>query len=203
MATREENPSRTLMSSAEMRRALARMAHEIIERNHGADDLLIAGIPTRGKHLAVRLADLIERFEAVRPLTSMLDPTGFRDDARRDTHRLSRRGGDRAATANGMAVADVTGLSVVIVDDVFHTGRTSRAALDALMQSGRPAYVQLAVLINRGHRELPINPDFVGRNVPTARTERVNVRLREVDGEDRVAIFRVDAVTTSRRAVSR
>lgn len=174
------------MTGAEMRRALARMAHEIIERNHGAENLLIAGIPTRGEYLSVRLADLIERFEAVRPQTAVLDPSAFRDDA----HRRHVNGANVVEPLNGMGDVDVVGMRVVVVDDVFHTGRTARAALDALMQSGRPAYVQLAALVNRGHRELPINPDFVGRNVPTSRTERVRVRLFEIDGEDRVAITR-------------
>ena len=174
------------MTGAEMRRALARMAHEIIERNHGAENLLIAGIPTRGEYLSLRLADLIEQFESVRPQTAVLDPSAFRDDA----HHRRMNGSNGVEPLNGMGNIDVVGVRVVVVDDVFHTGRTARAALDALIQSGRPAYVQLAVLINRGHRELPINPDFVGRNVPTSRTERVYVRLLEVDGEDRVAITR-------------
>lgn len=174
------------MTGSEMRRALARMAHEIIERNHGAQNLLIAGIPTRGEHLSIRLANLIERFESMRPQTAVLDPSAFRDDA----HHRHMNGSNGAEPLNGMGDTDVVGMRVVVVDDVFHTGRTARAALDALMQSGRPAYVQLAVLINRGHRELPIYPDFVGRNVPTSRTERVYVRLVEVDGEDRVAITR-------------
>ena len=177
------------MTGAEMRRALARMAHEIIERNHGSDNLLIAGIPTRGKHLSERLADLIERFESNRPLTAQIDPSNFRDDA----HHRHSNGSNGTQSSNGMENIDVTAMRVIVVDDVFHTGRTARAALDALMQSGRPAYVQLAVLINRGHRELPINPDFVGRNVPTSRSERVDVRLNEVDGEDRVAISRTTA----------
>ena len=177
-----------------MRRALARMAHEIIERNHGADNLLIAGIPTRGEHLSLRLADLIEQFEGVRPDTAILDPSNFRDDA----HRRHVNGSNGATLLNGMDDVDITGMRVVVVDDVFHTGRTARAALDALMQSGRPSYVQLATLINRGHRELPINADFVGRNVPTSRTERVDVLLREVDGEDRVAISRTSTVVRGR-----
>ncbi len=186
MSDSEHKIQRNLMTGEEMRRALARMAHEIIERNHGADNLLIAGIPTRGKYLSIRLADLIERFESLRPITAAVDPACFRDDAKQ-----RRTNGLQASVAsNGMGDLDVTGMVVIVVDDVFHTGRTARAALDALMQSGRPAYVQLAVLINRGHRELPINPDFVGRNVPTSRSERVDVRLAEVDGEDRVAISR-------------
>ena len=194
MSARDTNSERDLMTGAEMRRALARMAHEIIERNHGADNLLIAGIPTRGKHLSLRLAELIEQFEGVRPDTSVLDPSNFRDDA----HRRHVNGSNGATSTNGMNDVDVTGMRVVVVDDVFHTGRTARAALDALMQSGRPAYVQLAVLIDRGHRELPINADFVGRNVPTARSERVDVLLGEVDGEDRVAISRTSTATRGR-----
>jgi len=186
MSESDQNLDRNLMTGAEMRRALARMAHEIIERNHGAQNLLIAGIPTRGEHLSIRLADLIEQFESMRPQTAVLDPSAFRDDA----HHRHMNGSSGVEPINGMGDTDVVGMRVVVVDDVFHTGRTARAALDALMQSGRPAYVQLAVLINRGHRELPINPDFVGRNVPTSRTERVHVRLVEVDGEDRVAITR-------------
>ena len=189
MSQNVDNPVRYLMTGAEMRRALARMAHEIIERNHGAENLVIAGIPTRGIHLSSRLADLIMQFESTRPITAVLDPSAFRDDA----FRQSTNGVASESKSNGMDGVDVTGLRVVVVDDVFHTGRTARAALDALMQSGRPSYVQLAVLINRGHRELPINPDFVGRNVPTSRSERVDVRLHEVDGEDRVAISRADA----------
>ena len=193
MTEPDQNQQRSLMTGAEMRRALARMAHEIIERNHGAENLLIAGVPTRGKHLSIRLADLIEQFESTRPLTAVVDPSGFRDDA----HRRHQNG---SAPSNGMEDIDVTGMRVVVVDDVFHTGRTARAALDALMQSGRPAYVQLAALINRGHRELPINPDFVGRNVPTSRSERVDVLLNEVDGEDRVAISRINAASRTRGA---
>lgn len=194
MSTSDTNSERNLMTGAEMRRALARMAHEIIERNHGADNLLIAGIPTRGEYISLRLADLIEQFEGVRPNTAVLDPSNFRDDA----HRRHENGSNGVTPSNGMDDVDVTGMRVVVVDDVFHTGRTARAALDALMQSGRPAYVQLAVLINRGHRELPINADFVGRNVPTARSERVDVLLREVDGEERVAISRMSTATRAR-----
>ena len=191
MTNRDQDRERTLMSGAEMRRALARMAHEIIERNHGAENLILAGIPTRGKHLSNRLADLIAQFESTRPRTAALNPSNFRDDS----HRPHLNG---QKPLNGMDDVDVTDLRVIVVDDVFHTGRTARAALDALMQSGRPAYVQLAVLINRGHRELPINPDFVGRNVPTSRSERVDVHLHEVDGEDRVAISRKPAKTLAR-----
>ncbi len=168
-----------------MRRVLARMAHEIIERNHGAENLILVGIPTRGVHISKRIAESIEQFEHRRPITARLDPSGHRDDWFGSPSESIRR-----QISNGMENIDVSGIKVVIVDDVFHTGRTARAALDALMQSGRPSLVQFAALINRGHRELPISPDFVGKNIPTSRSERVHVKLTEVDGEDSVAIFR-------------
>ncbi len=173
------------MSRVEVQRALARMAHEIIERNGGVDELLLAGIPTRGVHLAERLADLIASYESKRPFTTPLDTTEFRDDSH---HRPVPR--SRQQAKNGAEKLNVTGMRVVVIDDVFHTGRTARAALDALVQYGRPSYVQLGVLVNRGHRELPISPDFVGKNIPTSRTERVQVKLKEVDGLDGVTISR-------------
>ena len=162
------------------------MAHEIIERNKGAHDLLLAGVPTRGVQLATRLADLINRFEKETPRLSSIDPTPFRDDG----IRVRVRSGAEYAAPVGVDGAEVDGRRVVIVDDVFHTGRTARAAMDALMHAGRPERVQLAVLVNRGHRELPISPDFVGKHIPTARSERVNVMLAEVDGRDCVTLTR-------------
>lgn len=162
------------------------MAHEMIERNKGADSLLLAGIPTRGVYLADRLAALIGQFEGELPEPFVLDPTRFRDDSSAESRSLRPSGSARARRG----VANVDGMRVVVVDDVFNTGRTARAALDALMQFGRPSRVQLAVLINRGHRELPISPDFVGKHIPTARSERVNVNLIEVDGRDCVALTR-------------
>lgn len=175
-----------VMSATEMARAFQRMAHEIIERNRGAHDLLLAGIPTRGVYLADRLAALVGRFEGTTPASFVLDPTLFRDDVGMRTRNLPP---DRdAAMESGDTGIDE--MTVVVVDDVFNTGRTARAALDALMQFGRPSRVQLAVLINRGHREFPISPDFVGKHIPTARTERVNVSLVEVDGRDSVVLSR-------------
>ena len=162
------------------------MAHEMIERNKGADNLLLAGIPTRGVHMADRLAALIGQFEGDLPEPFTLDPTPFRDDSSADSRGLRLSGSARAERG----AANVDGMRVVVVDDVFNTGRTARAALDALMQFGRPSRVQLAVLVNRGHRELPISPDFVGKHIPTARSERVNVNLIEVDGRDCVALTR-------------
>ena len=180
--------TREVMSAIEMGRAFKRMAHEIIERNKGAHDLLLAGIPTRGVYLADRLADLVGRFEGGEtPESFVLDPTMYRDDAGMRTRGLPA---DREAVVNSDDV-DVDGMRVVMVDDVFNTGRTARAAMDALMQFGRPSMVQLAVLINRGHREFPISPDFVGKHIPTARTERVNVNVVEVDGQDCVALTRL------------
>ena len=178
--------TREVMTATEMARAFKRMAHEMIERNKGADSLLLAGIPTRGVYLADRLAALIGQFEGELPEPFVLDPTRFRDDSSAESRSLRPSGSARARRG----VANVDGMRVVVVDDVFNTGRTARAALDALMQFGRPSRVQLAVLINRGHRELPISPDFVGKHIPTARSERVNVNLIEVDGRDCVALTR-------------
>lgn len=175
-----------VMSATEMARAFQRMAHEIIERNRGAHDLLLAGIPTRGVYLADRLAALVGRFEGTTPASFVLDPTLFRDDVGMRTRNLPPDR-DAAMESGDIGIDEMT---VVVVDDVFNTGRTARAALDALMQFGRPSRVQLAVLINRGHREFPISPDFVGKHIPTARTERVNVSLVEVDGRDRVVLSR-------------
>lgn len=168
-----------------MARALKRMAHEVIERNKGAHDLLLVGIPTRGVQLAARLAELIDQFEDDTPLFSAVDPTAFRDDGIANSV---------ANADSGVDGASVNGKRVVIVDDVFNTGRTARAAMDALMHAGRPDRVQLAVLVNRGHRELPISPDFVGKHIPTARSERVNVMLMEVDGKDAVTLTRAGGI---------
>ena len=177
---------REVMTAAEMGRAFKRMAHEIIERNKGAHNLRLAGIPTRGVYLADRLAALIGQFEGELPEPFVLDPTRFRDDASAEARSLPHS----ESAAAGFGDVDVDGMRVVVVDDVFNTGRTARAAMDALMQFGRPSRVQLAVLINRGHRELPISPDFVGKHIPTARSERVNVNVIEVDGRDSVALTR-------------
>ena len=178
--------TREVMTATEMSRAFKRMAHEMIERNKGADNLLLAGIPTRGVHLADRLAALIGQFEGELPEPFILDPTRFRDDSSSESRGPRLSGSARAKRG----ATNVDGMRVVVVDDVFNTGRTARAALDALMQFGRPSRVQLAVLVNRGHRELPISPDFVGKHIPTARSERVNVNLIEVDGRDCVALTR-------------
>jgi pyrimidine operon attenuation protein/uracil phosphoribosyltransferase len=168
-----------IMDADDIRRALTRIAHEIIERNRGAQNLALVGILTRGVPLAQRLSRLIESIEGISVPVGALDITPHRDDRR-----------DR-----GAEVADATDIAfpiddkrVVLVDEVIYTGRTVRAAMDALMERGRPAAVQLAVLIDRGHRELPVRPDYVGKNVPTSHRERVTVRLRDPDSEERVII---------------
>ena len=157
----------------DLRRAHTRIAHEIVERNHGATDLVLVGLYTRGVAVARRLADAIERIEGVAVAVGALDVAFYRDDI-----------GLRSVQPLGPTEVpvDVTGRTVVLVDDVLYTGRTVRAALDALTELGRPRTVQLAVLVDRGHRELPIRADFVGKNLPTKIAEDVRVRLVEVDG---------------------
>ena len=165
-----------IMSAAEFERALKRIAHEVIERNKGAGDVALVGIHTRGVPLAERLAGLIERFEGSRPPVGKLDITLYRDDLT----EISLQPIVRRTEVD----FDVHGAKIVLVDDVLYTGRTARAALDAIIDMGRPAAIQYAVMVDRGHRELPIRADYVGKNVPTSRSEIVHVRLREVDGED-------------------
>lgn len=169
-----------IMDEAAIRRALTRIAHEIIERNKGVEDCIIVGIKTRGIYLAQRLVERIEMIENVKVPVGELDITFYRDD-------LQHKSED--AVLQGSQLPDqITGKTVILVDDVLYTGRTVRAALDALIDSGRPRMIQLAVLVDRGHRELPIRPDFVGKNVPTSRTEIVDVQLAEVDMMDIVSI---------------
>jgi pyrimidine operon attenuation protein/uracil phosphoribosyltransferase len=168
-----------VLESSDIARALKRMAHEILERNHGADGVVLAGIRRRGVPLAERLGDEIERIEGVRPPVGTLDVSFYRDDIE------IRQPADVGQTALPF---DVTGKIVVLVDDVLYTGRTVRAAIDALVDFGRPRAVQLAVLIDRGHRELPIRADYIGKNLPTSSREAVEVRLAEIDGADSVVI---------------
>ena len=164
----------------EIRRALTRIAHEILERTHGADDIVLLGIPTRGVPHAGRLAERAAEFEG-RPVPwGSLDVTMYRDDLRL---RPARALGRTELPADG-----IDGKTVVIVDDVLYSGRTVRAALDALTDLGRPRSVQLAVLVDRGHRELPIRADYVGKNLPTSQREMVRVLLTETDGEDAVLL---------------
>jgi pyrimidine operon attenuation protein/uracil phosphoribosyltransferase len=169
-----------LLDAGEIRRAVSRIAHEILERNKGAGDVALIGIAARGDDLARRLAAEILRIEGVEVPVGSLDITFYRDDI-----GLRAEAPEVHQTQIGF---DISGRAVVLVDDVLFTGRTIRAALDALGDFGRPRSIQLAVLVDRGHRELPIRPDFVGKNVPTRRDEDVAVRLVEVDGEDAVVV---------------
>jgi pyrimidine operon attenuation protein/uracil phosphoribosyltransferase len=171
-----------ILTADDMRRALVRIAHEIDERNGGLHDVILVGVPRRGVPLAERIAAAIADFEGVRVPVGQLDITLYRDDL--------RMRGLAPQLRKTSIQPDITGKAVVLVDDVLYTGRTVRAALDAIADLGRPACIQLAVLIDRGHRELPIRADFVGKNVPTSRSERVMVHLRETDDADEVVIER-------------
>ncbi len=172
-----------ILSADDIRRAITRIAHEVAERNEGVEGIVLVGIRRRGVPLAQRIAATLADIEGTRMPVGVLDITLYRDD-------LSMRGPAPVVHSTSIPV-DITGQIVVLIDDVLYTGRTVRAALDALADLGRPARIQLAVLIDRGHRELPIRADFVGKNVPTASDEVIETRLREVDGgEDGVFIVR-------------
>ena len=170
----------SVLPAPDISRALSRIAHEICERNNGATQITLLGIPTRGAHLAFRLAELIEKIEGSPIQVGTLDTTLFRDDLRLKA--------PRALMPTNIPSLGIENRTVVRVDDVLYSGRTIRAALDALGDIGRPARVQLAVLIDRGHRELPIRADFVGKNIPTSTSQSVKVLLSELDGIDDVQI---------------
>lgn len=171
-----------LLDGPSMNRALTRIAHEIIERNKGIDECILVGIKTRGAFLAKRLAEKIEKIEGKKIRTGELDITLYRDD-------LSFKYDSGDAKVKQVEINyEVKNQKVVLVDDVLYTGRTVRAALDAVMDLGRPSQIQLAVLVDRGHRELPIRADYVGKNIPTSGTEKIVVQLTEVDKEDRVTL---------------
>jgi pyrimidine operon attenuation protein/uracil phosphoribosyltransferase len=176
---------RRILDSEGLRRALVRIAHEIVERNGGTHDLVLVGVRSRGVPLAQRLAALIRDHEGTEPPVGSLDITYYRDDLTRIAHAPIVKRTD--------AIPEVSGKTVVLVDDVLFTGRTVRAALDAITDQGRPLAVRLAVIVDRGHRELPIRPDHVGKNLPTSRDENVQVRLSETDGQDEVVIERGSA----------
>lgn len=174
---REKN---AIMDEMAMKRALTRIAHEIIERNKGVENVALIGIRRRGGPLAQRLADRIEEIEGVKVPVGILDITLYRDDlttlgTQPQVHRTE-------------VYFDINGKNLVLVDDVLYTGRTVRAALDALIDLGRPECIQLAVLVDRGHRELPIKADFIGKNVPTSKQEVISVYVQELDGKDGVVI---------------
>ena len=169
-----------VLDEGALERALIRIAHEIVEKNGGTADLAFVGLRTRGVTLAQRLADRVAAIDGVKPPVGALDITLYRDDLGLKAEQPVVRGTE--------IPFDVTGKTVILVDDVLFTGRTIRAALDAIMDLGRPKAIQLAILVDRGHRELPIRPDYIGKNLPTSRRETVAVRLKEHDGEDRVVI---------------
>ncbi len=170
------------MDEQAINRALTRIAHEIIERNKGIENCILVGIKTRGIHIAQRLAERIEKIEGQAIEVGEVDITLYRDD-------LTTKTKDDEPEIKGTAIkSSITNKKVILIDDVLYTGRTVRAALDALIDHGRPAHIQLAVLIDRGHRELPIRPDFIGKNVPTSKSEVVEAKLKEVDEIDEVII---------------
>ena len=171
---------RVLLDEAAINRALKRIAHEIIEKNKGVDDLALVGIKTRGVFLANRLGQLIQEIEGHEVMIGEVDITLYRDD-------LTEKG-DQPVLQGSKLPFDVNKKKIILVDDVLYTGRTVRAALEAIIDLGRPLLIQLAVLIDRGHRELPIRPDYVGKNIPTSKTELISVQLSEYDQKDLVVI---------------
>jgi pyrimidine operon attenuation protein/uracil phosphoribosyltransferase len=173
-------PARTVLQHSDIARALTRISHEILEANHGGSDLIVLGIPTRGAVLAERVGAILESIEPGSGTTGTLDVTMYRDDLARNPTRTPR--------PTRIPPGGIDGRTVVLVDDVLFSGRTIRAALDAIADIGRPRAVRLAVLIDRGHRELPIRADFVGKNLPSSLAERINGRLEETDGVEEVTI---------------
>jgi len=178
MSITEGRLKATVMDSEQIRRSLSRIAHEIVERNRGTEDVVVVGVVSKGDVLAQRLAAILTRLERCVVPVGRLDVADHRDDRhlREPSHRATSE------------MPPVDGKVVVLVDDVIHHGRTARAAMDAVMDFGRPRAIQLAVLVDRGHRELPIRPDYVGKNVPTSDTERIEVLVSEEDGVDQAVI---------------
>ena len=172
------------LSAADIKRALTRISHEILEKNQGASTIVLLGIPTRGAHLAQRIAAIISEIEGSEVPNGTLDITLFRDDLRLRA--------PKAIMPTTIPQCGIEGRDVILVDDVLFSGRTIRAALDALGEIGRPRTVQLAALVDRGHRELPIKADFVGKNLPTSKNQSVRVLLGEIDGRDEVSIEGAD-----------
>jgi len=181
MTTREKG---TVMDEEQIKRALARISHEILEKNKGAERLVIIGIRSRGDFLARRIKDYIKKVEGVDIPIGALDITLYRDDFTLIDYK--------PIVGKTEIPFDVADKVVILIDDVLYTGRTVRAALDEIIDFGRPKEIQLAVLVDRGHRELPIRPDYVGKNVPTAENELVDVQIKEIDGIDRVVIREVE-----------
>jgi pyrimidine operon attenuation protein/uracil phosphoribosyltransferase len=177
-------PEKVLLTSREIGRALARIAHEIVEKNKGAEDVVLVGMRTRGVPLAKRIAEIIEGFEGTPIPVGTLDIGLYRDDISPSELKPA----NQSHTDIPTSIAD---RRVIVVDDVLYTGRSIRAAMDALMDMGRPSSIQLAVLIDRGHRELPIRADYVGKNIPSSQDEEIQVQLEEIDGVDGVIIGRL------------
>ncbi len=175
--------ARQIMTADDVRRAVVRISHEIVEKHGGTERLVLVGVQRRGVPLARRIAESIEQHEGARLPVGALDITFYRDDLTMVAHQPVVKGTDLPF--------DVNGLTIVIVDDVLYTGRTVRAAMDALMDFGRPSAIRLAVLVDRGHRELPIRADHVGKNVPTSRDEVIHAHMVEFDGVDEVVIDRL------------
>lgn len=178
------NQKALILDEVGIGRSITRISHEIIERNKGIGDIVIVGIKTRGIYLAERIVEKIEQFEGEKVPLGELDISLYRDD-------LSVKSENNQAVVNSTNVTtSIEGKKVILVDDVLYTGRTVRAALDAIMDLGRPKNIQLAVLVDRGHRELPIRADFVGKNIPTSVEEKVSVQLKEYDGQEQIVIFK-------------
>jgi pyrimidine operon attenuation protein / uracil phosphoribosyltransferase len=174
-------PEKVVLTSREIGRALARIAHEIVEKNKGAEEVVLVGMRTRGVPLARRIAEIVEGFEGVSIPVGALDIGLYRDD-------ISSSESKSANKSQTDIPASITDKRVVLVDDVLYTGRSIRAAMDALTDLGRPRSIQLAVLVDRGHREIPIRADYVGKNIPSSKDEEIQVQLEEVDGVDEVVI---------------
>jgi pyrimidine operon attenuation protein/uracil phosphoribosyltransferase len=174
-------PEKILLTSREIERALSRIAHEIVEKNKGAEDLVLVGMRTRGVPLAKRIAEIIEDFEGIHIPVGALDIGLYRDDISPSELKSANHNHTDIPTS-------IIDRRLILVDDVLYTGRSIRAAMDALVDLGRPSCIQLAVLIDRGHRELPIRADYVGKNIPSSRDEEIQVKLEEVDGVDKVVI---------------
>jgi len=169
-----------LMDEAAVQRALMRISHEIVEKNKGLENLVLIGIQRRGVPMAARIADNLEKIEGMRPPVGVLDITFYRDDLSKLSSHPVVNGTDIPFNINDM--------TVVLIDDVLFTGRTVRAGIEAIFDMGRPAAIELAIMIDRGHRQLPFRPDFVGKNIPTSNTESIHVELTEIDGQDRVVL---------------
>jgi pyrimidine operon attenuation protein/uracil phosphoribosyltransferase len=177
------NEKAVVLDEQMIRRALTRISHEILERNKGVEDCILVGIKTRGIFIAKRLAERIQQIEGKSVPVGELDITLYRDD-------LTLQTKDKEPLVKGSDIpVDITNKKVILVDDVLYTGRTVRSAMDALIDIGRPSQIQLAVLVDRGHRELPIRADYVGKNIPTSSSERIVVALTEIDKEDKVSIY--------------